>query len=102
MKRFEGKVCLVTAAASGIGLATARQFAQEGRAVVATDVDYAGLEREFAGCIGDGLSIDTEKQDVTDMEMWNRIVPGIVQRHGRLDVLFDNAGDGRSQPHSLL
>ena len=85
---------LVTGAASGIGFATAKRFAQEGGTVVATDIDYKGLQREFSDLVDGGLSIDTQEQDVTDMEMWNRMVRDIVERHDRLDVLFNNAGGG--------
>ena len=94
MKRFEGKTILVTGAASGIGLATAKQFARAGGTVVATDINVDGLEKAFVDLDDEGLIIETQEQDVTDREIWNRTVQGIVDQHGQLDVLFNNAGGG--------
>jgi NAD(P)-dependent dehydrogenase (short-subunit alcohol dehydrogenase family) len=94
MNRFDGKVVMVTGAASGIGLASATEFAKEGGTVVATDVNAAALEAAAAGLKAEGLSVEAAVLDVTDRAAWDDCVDGIVGRHGRLDVLFNNAGIG--------
>lgn len=94
MGQFEKKIILVTGAASGIGLASAEQFARNGGTVIATDIDFAGLKAATAGLVEAQLDIHIQEQDVTDQETWTRIVQEIVDRHGRLDVLFNNAGGG--------
>jgi len=92
MKRFEGKTVLITGAASGIGFASTEQFAREGATVVATDLRIEDLDAAFANLIAEGLSIEKAVQDVREHETWTRTVDGIIERHGRLDVLFNNAG----------
>ena len=94
LNRFAGKTILVTGAASGIGYASAEQFAREGGTVVATDVDKDGLESAFLDAKQQGLAIETRYQDVTDQAAWAATVHDIVKRHGKLDVLFNNAGGG--------
>ncbi len=94
MKRFAGKIILVTGAASGIGLATAEQFAREGGTVVATDINLESLKHACSTLRHEGLHLEAEEQDVTDRETWNQTVQGIVARYGQLDVLFNNAGGG--------
>lgn len=94
MNRFEGKVVLVTGAASGIGLATAIEFANEGATLVATDIDKAALDEALKDLLASGLKVEALKQDVTDKDGWHELVDGIVARHDRLDVLFNNAGGG--------
>ena len=94
MNRFEGKIVLVTGAASGIGLASAEQFAREGATVVATDVNVEGLKVVYEDLKRGGLSVETKLQDVTDKDAWHRTVEEIVEQHGYLDVLFNNAGGG--------
>ena len=98
MNRFDGKVVMVTGAASGIGLASATEFAKEGGTVVATDVNAAALEAAAAGLKAEGLSVEAAVLDVTDRAAWDDCVDGIVGRHGRLDVLFNNAGIGEGVP----
>lgn len=93
MNRFEGKTALVTGAASGIGLATAHQLAAEGATVIATDLALDALEAAFAG-VDAGGTVEHAELDVTDRGAWDRIVDDVVARHGRLDVLFNNAGCG--------
>ena len=93
MKRFDGRVVLVTGAASGIGFASATEFAAEGATLVATDIDKIALDNAFKEAAS-GLKIETVEQDVTDKDGWQVLVDGIIARHGRLDVLFNNAGGG--------
>ena len=94
MKRFEGKVVLVTGAASGIGHASAVEFAREGAVLIATDINEAGLNDAFGQIRADGLTVETIRQDVTDKDGWRTLIDDVVARHGRLDVLFNNAGGG--------
>ena len=94
MKRFDGKTVLVTGAASGIGRASAEQFAREGATVIATDLRMEDLDAAFGDVVAEGLSIETGVQDVTEFETWHVTLDNIVERHGRLDVLFNNAGGG--------
>lgn len=74
---LEGKVCLVTGAASGIGAAIAERLAKEGGAVTALDITP-----------GDGRTV----LDVREPEQWRAVVDEVVAEHGRVDVLVNNAG----------
>ena len=90
--RVAGKVCLITGAGSGIGQATARLFASEGARVVVADVDLNAArvtvaEIERAG--GKGVA---ELVDVTDEVQTVALADRVVERFGRIDVLFNNAG----------
>jgi 3(or 17)beta-hydroxysteroid dehydrogenase len=89
MGRVEGKVCLVTGAADGLGKADAILLAREGAMVVLTDVKTdKGLKT--AAEIGDRAVFVT--QDVRDEDGWRDLVALIEDRFGRLDVLVNNAG----------
>ena len=90
MGRVDGKVAIITGAASGFGQATARLLAQEGARVVATDKNPAGLEA-LSTFIGNG-SIMPMTHDVTREDEWTRVVDETMKRHGRLDILMNNAG----------
>lgn len=94
MCRFDGKIVLVTGAASGIGRATAIEFVREGATLVATDIDKMTLDAALAGIIAQNSSVETLEQDVTDKGAWRALADGIVDRYGGLDVLFNNAGGG--------
>lgn len=83
------KVAVVTGAASGIGLATARRFAREGARLVLADLNEDG---------GRGVAAELgalfQRTDVTDLAQVEALMQAAVDRHGRLDVVFNNAGIG--------
>jgi NAD(P)-dependent dehydrogenase (short-subunit alcohol dehydrogenase family) len=97
MNRLAGKVALITGAASGIGLATAILFAQEGASVVLADRNEAGLAEALPQLPADGSMHRAHLMDVTQENDWARVIQAIEQRLGRLDVLVNNAGFGRFQ-----
>ena len=89
MRRFEGRVALVTAAAQGIGAAVARRLADEGAAVVVTDLQEEKLGEVAAEIGAQALPL---RVDVTDRDEVDAAVAAAVERFGRLDVLVNNAG----------
>lgn len=91
---LQGKVALVTGAASGIGRAIAVRFAAEGATVVAADIDDAGLER-LSGELGD--RVHTVHCDVTD-ESSVEAAAAVGAGLGGLDIVVANAGRGAFAP----
>jgi len=86
---MQDKVVLITGAARGQGEAEARLMAAQGATVVVADVlDEAG--EAVAGSLG--APAEYAHLDVTDLAQWEAVVGDIVARHGRLDVLVNNAG----------
>ena len=85
--RLKDKVCLVTGGAAGIGRATAERFAEEGAFVVICDLNEE-LGRQTAAAIGGEFS----KVNVADRQQVQTWVDDVVARHGRVDVLVNNAG----------
>ena len=77
--RLAGKVCIVTGAGSGIGRASALLFESEGAVVAAADIDTAA----------EGV---THRVDVGDEAETAALAKAVVEEHGRIDVLFNNAG----------
>ncbi|MBM3295722.1 MAG: glucose 1-dehydrogenase [Candidatus Aminicenantes bacterium] len=85
---FRGKTVLVTGGASGMGAATAREFAAAGADVVIVDINVP-LASEVAAEIGAGEPVIG---DVADSAFCDRAVAAALERHGRLDVLVNCAG----------
>ena len=90
MTRFAGKTVIITGAASGIGRAAARRFADEGANVVAVDLDQAQLEEASAELPPERLLI--QPGDTSSKEAAVAAVAAAVERFGGLDVLVNNAG----------
>ncbi|SCF38781.1 NAD(P)-dependent dehydrogenase, short-chain alcohol dehydrogenase family [Micromonospora purpureochromogenes] len=95
--RLQDRVAVVTGAGSGIGLATVRRFAVEGARVVCVDIDAEAGKRaadevggEFVAC------------DVADEASVRELFDGVAQRHGRVDVAFNNAGISPPDDDSIL
>jgi NAD(P)-dependent dehydrogenase (short-subunit alcohol dehydrogenase family) len=94
MGRVEGKVALVTGGASGIGKACAERLAAEGATVVITDVQDEPGRATAEAIRGAGGKADYLSHDVTSEEAWVEVIAEVGKRHGRLDVLVNNAGIG--------
>jgi NAD(P)-dependent dehydrogenase (short-subunit alcohol dehydrogenase family) len=90
--RIADKVCLITGAGSGIGQATATLFAAEGAQVVVADVDLEAARATVEAITLDGGEAVAEHVDVTDERQTAELAGRVVQRFGRVDVLFNNAG----------
>ena len=89
---INGHVAFITGAASGLGLAYAEVMAQNGAKVVLTDVDAAGLERAVSRLTAMGCSVEPAVVDIADHTALRAAIDGAVERHGRLDAVFANAG----------
>ena len=92
MKQLEDRVALVTGAGTGIGLAIAELFAQEGARVILTDVDAGAVEQAVERLQGDGKQLAGHVCDVSRLEDIEAVLEDIKTRHGKLDVLVNNAG----------
>jgi 3(or 17)beta-hydroxysteroid dehydrogenase len=92
MGRVDGKVALITGAASGLGRADAEVLAREGATVVLTDVNVDGGEAAAESIRGAGGNATFMPLDVADEEQWQQVIAHIRSEHGRLDVLVNNAG----------
>ncbi|MCU0968449.1 MAG: beta-ketoacyl-ACP reductase [Rubrivivax sp.] len=103
--RLKDKICIVTGAAQGIGLATALKFVREGAVVVACDRRAEAVQAAVETCLAavpagrdaDGARFPVPRAeghvvDVTDRASVDAMVAGVLERHRRIDVLVNNAG----------
>lgn len=91
MKRLSGKIAVVTGGSSGMGRATARQFVAEGATVIITGRRRDRLDEALAEI---GGAIEGFQGDIADLGDLERLRDRIAATHGRIDVLFANAGGG--------
>jgi NAD(P)-dependent dehydrogenase (short-subunit alcohol dehydrogenase family) len=89
---FEGRVALVTGAASGLGLATAKAFAESGASVVLADWNEDAARSAAEGLAAQGHKVLPLRCDVSDDAQVEAMVEQTVARFGRLDAAYNNAG----------
>ena len=87
MKRVEGKVIIVTGAASGLGLADSKSLIAEGATVIMTDIDA-----EKGGSLANEIGGIFFNQDVSNESTWSELMKFVENKFGRLDGLVNNAG----------
>lgn len=92
MGLLDGKVAIITGSGRGIGAAAAYLFAQEGAAVVVSDLDPAPAEETVASIRGAGGRATAIAGDVTDPDFPAQLVKGTLDAYGAIDILVNNAG----------
>ena len=95
MGKLDGKVAVITGGSSGIGLATAKRFVEEGAHVVITGRREKEL-KEAAAFIK--RNVTTVVGDVSRLEDLDRLYAVVKEKHGHIDILFANAGAGTIAP----
>src|ERR1700726_3694743 len=99
MGKLEGKVAVITGGSSGIGLATAKRFVEEGAHVVITGRREKEL-KEAAAVIK--RNVTTFVGDVSLLEDLDRLYAVVKEKHGHIDILFANAGAGTVAPLAMV
>src|ERR1700750_2020489 len=95
MKKLEGKVAVITGGSSGIGLATAKRFVEEGAHVVIAGRRERELKEATASLNGNVTAV---VGDVSRLEDLDRLYAVVKEKHGHIDILFANAGAGKIAP----
>jgi NAD(P)-dependent dehydrogenase (short-subunit alcohol dehydrogenase family) len=95
MGRLQGKIAVITGANSGIGLASAKRFVAEGAHVYITGRRQEELDKAVQSI---GTGVTAVQGDVSNLEALDRLFSKVRSDHGRIDVLFANAGLGALEP----
>jgi NAD(P)-dependent dehydrogenase (short-subunit alcohol dehydrogenase family) len=95
MSRLDGKIAVVTGGNSGIGLATAKRFVAEGAELVIVGRRQEALDQALRAI---GPRATAVQGDISRLDDLDRVFAAIAAKHGRIDVLFANAGLGDMQP----
>jgi 3-oxoacyl-[acyl-carrier protein] reductase len=93
---MHGKIAFITGAGSGLGAAIARRLAADGASVIVNDLDGAAAE-----AIAKEIDGEAAPFDVTDSAAFDAAIDEVVERHGRIDVLVNNAGILNDRPEVL-
>src|SRR5438132_7652675 len=99
MPKLDGKIALVTGGNSGIGLASAKQFVNEGAYVFVT----GRRDRELAAAVKEiGRNVTGVQGDVSNLSDLDRLFAQIKREKGRLDIVFANAGTAQLAPFGKI
>ena len=99
MSKLEGKIALVTGGNSGIGLATAKRFVNEGAYVFTT----SRRERELGAAVKEiGSNVTGLQGDVSNLDDLDRLFAQIKREKGKLDIVFANAGIAKYAPFGKI
>ncbi|WP_449278528.1 SDR family NAD(P)-dependent oxidoreductase [Leucobacter sp. GX24907] len=101
MKRFIGKVAVITGAAHGIGLAIARRYSAEGASVVLSDLNGEAAEQAADQINADGGTAYAVTCDVKSSEQISHLIDATIEKFGQIDILVNNAGDVTVLKHFL-
>jgi NAD(P)-dependent dehydrogenase (short-subunit alcohol dehydrogenase family) len=97
MQRLQDRVCVITGAGSGIGLASARRLADEGGLIVSVDIDEESGKAAAEHTGGEFIAADVACEDQVE-QMYQQV----IAKHGRIDVAFNNAGISPPEDDSIL
>lgn len=91
-QKLDNKVCLITGAANGIGFATAQKFANEGAIVIICDLNKTQVDEAVQSLRSITQKVDGFVMNVTQRDQVDGVIKSIIQKHGQIDVLINNAG----------
>jgi short-subunit dehydrogenase len=94
---LKGKLVLITGAAQGIGLHTAAEFANAGANLILTDINSEKLDEARQRLSGKGVKVETYVVNVSDKEAVEKLAKEVLETHGKLDILINNAGVGHHE-----
>jgi NAD(P)-dependent dehydrogenase (short-subunit alcohol dehydrogenase family) len=100
VETFEGRGAVITGGASGIGLASGREFAQRGARVVLADIDQNSLDRAVEGLRADGAEAHGVICDVTKLDAVEHLADESFRLLGEVNLVFNNAGIAYAAPIS--
>jgi NAD(P)-dependent dehydrogenase (short-subunit alcohol dehydrogenase family) len=98
MKDFAGRVAVITGAGSGIGRALALALARRGARLALSDIDAAGVAATAASCLAAGTKAEHHTLDVADRAALDAYAAQVVDSHGRVDLVVNNAGVSMTGP----
>lgn len=95
---FEGQVAVITGAASGLGRGIAGRFGAAGCRLVLADVEEPALAQAASELGAAGVEVNAVTTDVSDAASMDALAGAVLESHGHLDLLFNNAGVGIQKP----